>query len=239
MFDLTPEDQRRLEGLRSFLEGDPIADWSDTSLCGGAQQAMEDRVLAELDALLQEEGFDVQTSKVQHTERRPFREPEPSCDEDGGFIEKIYHEPEQTLYDKARAKIKDAENRMAANAKLSPEWNRAIHELAEGKRQLATALERDSDEGWRKRRRIDEWRAGDGREAYNASRRKIRTTANASRQSMSVEERKDHDREKAADRKARYDARKKFVAEGLSGQALAVAVEGVVKAKRDRRAKKR
>lgn len=70
-------------------------------------------------------------------------------------------------------------------------------------RRQAEALQASDDETVQERDRIDTWRAGEGREAYNASRRTVRAMPNADLSSMSDEKRAAHAREQARLRKQR------------------------------------
>ncbi len=57
------------------------------------------------------------------------------------------------------------------------------------------------DDGFRKLRGIDQWRAGAGREERNESRRRVRPAANTRLTDLSEEDRAEHERALASNRK--------------------------------------
>ena len=114
--------------------------------------------------------------------------------------ERIDYAPALTPYDKARTRKTEAEVWRDVCEPGSDEYHRAMADLAEANRALKVEVERATDDGWRKRRAIDIHRAGEGREEYNSSRRKVRPQPNARRQDMTPEERKNHDADMNAKR---------------------------------------
>jgi hypothetical protein len=102
----------------------------------------------------------------------------------------------KTRYERALFRRREAEREYAANpcedtqAKLEV----ALQEARE-------ALRASGDETVRKWDRIEQWRAGDGRETYNASRRTVRVNPNADLSGMTDEQKAAHKREQARRRK--------------------------------------
>lgn len=68
------------------------------------------------------------------------------------------------------------------------------------------ALAASDDDTVQERDRIDSWRAGEGRETFNADRRNVRSIPNANLSRMSDEEKATHKREQARLRKQRSRA---------------------------------
>ncbi|WP_143524399.1 hypothetical protein [Phaeovulum vinaykumarii] len=79
--------------------------------------------------------------------------------------------------------------------------------LDEALQRRARALRESETETVRTRDRINEWRAGEGREVYNARRRSVRATPNADLSAMTDEEKAAHKREQARLRKQRSRAK--------------------------------
>lgn len=98
-------------------------------------------------------------------------------DEEPDF-ERIDHAPAPTPFDKARQRIEDAEILLAVAQPGSAEHHEALADLANANRLFKLEQGRATDDGWRKRRAIDEHRAGAGKVEYNAGRRKKRPKPN-------------------------------------------------------------
>lgn len=62
-----------------------------------------------------------------------------------------------------------------------------------------TEKKRDADDAWRRRRDIDDWRSRDGREARNASRRKVRSKPNEDLSHLTPEQKEQRKRDQRAD----------------------------------------
>lgn len=75
--------------------------------------------------------------------------------------------------------------------------------LEDAIRLQSDALRASDDETIQERDRIDTWRAGEGRDVYNASRRQVRAGPNANLKTMTDEEKAAHKREQARLRKQR------------------------------------
>lgn len=79
--------------------------------------------------------------------------------------------------------------------------------LEDARRQENEALNASDDETLQEWERIDAYRAGEGREDYNASRRQVRDEPNANLKSMTAQEKAAHKREQARVRKQRSRAK--------------------------------
>ncbi|MCF8517231.1 MAG: hypothetical protein K9G81_01415 [Rhodobacteraceae bacterium] len=115
-----------------------------------------------------------------------------AIDDDEPEAVKIYDEPHVTAWDRAREKERIAEERLSRT-----EEGTTAHAIA--KRQYDEAVkirriedERDSDPEWRKRRAADVWRTGEGREEYNADRRKVREQPNMDLSGMTDVAKREH-----------------------------------------------
>lgn len=58
---------------------------------------------------------------------------------------------------------------------------------------------RGLDDGWRRRREVDSWRSGEGRELRNSSRRKVRDKPNEDLSHMTDEQKEERKRDQRAD----------------------------------------
>jgi hypothetical protein len=91
---------------------------------------------------------------------------------------RIEKEPTRmSRYDRAFVKKRTLQSKYDAEADLHKKQLIGL-QLAKAKKVLATELERGADETWRERDRIDEWRAGAGRDERNTSRRNVRIKPN-------------------------------------------------------------
>lgn len=159
--------------------------------------------------------------------------------------ERVDDAPALTPYDKARQAVTDAEILRDVAEPGSDEYHRAMADLAEKKRAFKVEQERATDPTYRKRRATDEWRAGLGRDEYNASRRdKERPNTMTPKDvlnAMTPEERAQHVKDQKADSANRARATMKFGpdGQGLTGAALTEAVEAAVEQARARRLAKR
>lgn len=79
---------------------------------------------------------------------------------------------------------------------------------------------RSTDDAWRRRRDIDGWRSGNGRELRNASRRKVRSQPNEDLSHLTPEQKDERKRDQRADANYRHRLEKK----GLSGADIQVAL---------------
>lgn len=84
-------------------------------------------------------------------------------------IERNYTSP----YDRLIAeRVKLVERQKSSRAHSESAQAVIAAQLDRTNERIRIELEREGDDGWRKRRGVDAWRAGPGREEYNASRRK-------------------------------------------------------------------
>lgn len=150
-----------------------------------------------------------------------------TSDDDG---EIVVEKSAQSRYDKAFTRQREIEGKIAAltgKPELTAKERRDLalleDRLTRAKDRMAKELERDQDDNARRQNNIDLWRAGEGREDYNANRRKTRPTPNAprvDRSTMTPEEKKDRDRDQV--KASQYRAKKRNagwsedqIAEGL------------------------
>lgn len=137
-----------------------------------------------------------------------MKNPEESQD-DAPTYEKIYEPVKLTAYDRRRQELRDLEVRLndlravADPTELQRKQIVAVAAKAErAAERLDKEVERSRDDVWRKRRNIDDWRAGEGKEAYRAGRRKVRDKPNTPREvlaAMTQQEREQHDKDRRAD----------------------------------------
>lgn len=208
-YDLHPDadEDRFREGLSAFYSGQPIPTVEWIELGPTAEQIAErdDPILRQLDEMVLDTSVSdemVSGELVLHelvlntpiTAQAPVEDDEPAW-------EIIEDEPVLTHYDRAREAVREAEAERESSEPGTGAHCTATARLAEAKGKLKTEIERDGDDGWRKRRRIDKHRAGAGREDYNAGRRKVRTEPNARLTDMTAEERAEHERALDSDRK--------------------------------------
>ncbi len=110
----------------------------------------------------------------------------------------------KTRYDRAIFQRCEAQHAYDADPSESAQNN-----LEVAWRRQCEALQASDDETVQERDRIDVWRAGEGREFYNASRRTVRASPNADLSGMTAEEKAAHEREQARLRKQRSRERAK------------------------------
>ncbi|WHA42961.1 hypothetical protein [Agrobacterium larrymoorei] len=95
------------------------------------------------------------------------------------------------------------------------------YKVREAKKRFEEEKRRDADDGWRQRRNVDVWRAGEGREIRNASRRKVRSKPNEDLSHLTAEQKKARARGQRAD--ANFIKRR--TREGMSEADIEVALE--------------
>lgn len=206
--------------MEAFFSGQPMPkDGGELSVgltSAKINARIEREVLAELDDLLKDENTvpitarlsvfgwtDEEVERVREEAVRIWDEVEVVPVSSGGH---------QTPYERAFQQLREAEAALAATAIDDPSRNELLAEVARARRTMRTEAERAVDENWQGRRKTDEWRAGEGRDTYNAIRRKVRDRPNTPRAvlaAMTPEERKEHEREKDRERKRRKRAAKK------------------------------
>ncbi len=134
-------------------------------------------------------------------------------------------------------RLKELRELQEKHEQLSKQPNKE-RRLAEVEYQLRNAKDkfeeekrRDGDEAWRKRRGIDSWRSGEGREARNASRRKVRAKPNEDLSHMTDEQKKEHKRDQRAD--------SNFIKRREASGASAADIQAELAARQQRRANNR
>ncbi|KSV61486.1 hypothetical protein N185_10710 [Sinorhizobium sp. GW3] len=84
-----------------------------------------------------------------------------------------------------------------------PKRERQLAELdfliRRAKERFAEENRRGVDDGWRRRREVDSWRSGEGREARNSSRRKVRDKPNEDLSHMTDAQKEERKRDQRAD----------------------------------------
>lgn len=190
----------------------------------------DDEVLAhqEAELLAQLDGLDTFENEVQ-ARFVPLFDPD-ELEAVSKSIEKIYPEP-TSRYDKAFAEVVRCERRLGDIDQEHPDYHKVMADLASAKAVRKEELRRGLDDTWRNRHEVDQWRSGEGREEYNASRRKVRDKANADLSGMTEEERDQHRR----DQKRDSDIRCSLRAKGKSDAAIEMHLS---KARKKRAAKR-
>ena len=150
---------------------------------------------------------------------------EPSC-------EIIYEPVKLTAYDRRRVELRDAEEKRDVIA-ASPERTQleqkqlAILEkqVVEAQERFDKEAQRGIDDAWGRRRDIDAWRAGMGKDLYNASRRKVRSTPNEKLVDLTPGQKEQWKKDQRADANWRKARAKKGWTEEQITTALAIRVE--------------
>jgi hypothetical protein len=73
------------------------------------------------------------------------------------------------------------------------------YQIRKAKERFEEEKRRDADDGWRQRRNTDAWRAGEGREIRNASRRKVRSKPNEDLSHLTANQKEERKRDQRAD----------------------------------------
>ncbi len=245
-------DAQKIENLRAFFDGEePERTQSGLSVGVSDEQylmrkaAEGEALLAEFDQLMADDEDDVIDELVLGDPDGRLDDSDDVTEAAEPTYERIDDAPALTPYDKARQRLKEAEAMRDAVEPGSDEYHRAMADLAKANQIFKAEQSRATDEGWRKRRATDEWRAGEGRNEYNASRRdKDRPNTmipKAVLDAMTPDERAQHVKDQKADSANRARAKAKFGpgGQGLTGAALFEAVEAAVIAAREKRERKR
>ncbi len=107
-----------------------------------------------------------------------------------------------TPYDRRMQELRSLRDKYDEVSK-QPNKERQLAQLAylirRAEERLEEEMRRDGDDGWRRRRDIDRWRSGDGRESRNASRRKVRSEPNEDLSHMTPEQKEQRKRDQRAD----------------------------------------
>lgn len=144
----------------------------------------------------------------------------------------IYPEVRLTAYDRRRIELRELEAKrdaIQAKAELTPEDRTRLAALgpviAKAQERFEREVQRAKDDLWRKRRGIDEYRAGDGREEYNAKRRSVRQHPNADLSDMTDEQRAQYERDRRSDANWFKRQRDKGMSEAMITAAYAQRLE--------------
>jgi len=178
----------------------------------------DERLLAELDAI----GNDAAEPTLTPEPVQPKPEPKGFGFQTPDFDDPdvIREEVKLTRYDKARDKLRNLEEKRAAlPADCAPAKIAIIEEQIKRAREAVKAAEGDVA---RMRDGIDEWRAGAGRDEYNASRRNGKGTPHADTSNMTEEQKAQHEKDMAFMRTFRSRHRKKGWADNKIEAALIV-----------------
>lgn len=118
----------------------------------------------------------------------------------------IYEPVKLTAYDRRRNELRELEAKRDAiqsKAELTPEDQTRLAVLAPLIDKAEARFEREGkralDDTFRKRRGIDDWRAGTGRDEYNAKRRKVRQHENADLSEMTAAQKVQYERDRRSD----------------------------------------
>ncbi|TNM60547.1 hypothetical protein [Aliirhizobium smilacinae] len=107
-----------------------------------------------------------------------------------------------TPFDRRLRELRELQERYEELAR-QPNKERRLAELKyqirEAKKRFEEEKRRDGDENWRRRRDVDSWRSGEGRELRNSSRRKVRDKPNEDLSHMTDEQKEERKRDQRAD----------------------------------------
>jgi len=107
-----------------------------------------------------------------------------------------------TPYDRRRQELRALQEKRD-KLLTHPESQRRIAELdyqiKKAEDRFEKEKKRGTDDSWRRRRDIDDWRSQDGRELRNASRRKVRSKPNEDLSHLSPEQKEERKRDQRAD----------------------------------------
>lgn len=128
-----------------------------------------------------------------------------------------------TPYDRRLRELQDLEEKYEELSKHPNNERRLAglgYQVRKAKERFEEEKRRDADDGWRQRRNTDAWRAGEGREIRNASRRKVRSKPNEDLSHLSAEQKDERKRGQRAD--ANFIKRR--VEEGMSEADIQIAL---------------
>lgn len=135
--------------------------------------------------------------------RNPKKRQDEYVDDEG----RIWPVVKLTPFDKRQAELRDLEakrDEILSKGEPTAEDQKQLVMLVplieRAQARYTREIERGKDDAYRKRRGIDEWRAGEGREEYNTSRRS-RPEANADLSELTTEQKKQRKLDQTADSK--------------------------------------
>ena len=143
----------------------------------------------------------------------------------------IIHAPKKTPYDTRREELRKVQAKrdvILAQPELSDDDRRRVAlveiQITRAQERFDKETKRAVDAGWRKRRAIDEWRAGVGREQRNSSRRK-KLKPNLDLSGMTDDQKKLHKQDQCSDANWIKRCRGKGMAEAMIAAAYAIRLE--------------
>lgn len=223
MFNFPSEEDERLNRLLRQI---------DEEHDDRAQIADLEAMLAAIDNPQKADGQENGPEIAQAPRPRPrgfvgtFQDPDPN-DPDV-----IIEQPKLTPYDRRRMELRELEAKrdaILAGGEVSDDDQRRLAALAplinEARKRFDLECKRATDDLWRERRSIDDWRAGEGREERNKSRRKVRTAPNADLSAMTPEEKAQYGRDRRSDTNWFSRRRKKGESEASIAAAYAERLE--------------
>lgn len=158
-----------------------------------------------------------------------MNKPAPQDDDDEG---PIFDEVRMTAYDRRRLELRELEAKRDLILSKPEQTEDDAKRLAVLAPLIQKAQERFDREGdrakndvWRQRRAVDDWRRDEGREEYNAKRRKVRHHPNADLSNLTPEEKAQVERDRRADANWFKRQRGKGVSEAAITAAYAVRLE--------------
>lgn len=123
-------------------------------------------------------------------------------DDEGPFWEPTRPTPYDKRFTELR-KLQSKRDAISGTGDLSDDDQRRLVVLAwlieKAQKRFDIEIERGKDDEWRRRRNIDEWRAGIGQSEYNTSRRTVRIFPNASLSQMSPDEKLQYEKDRRSD----------------------------------------
>lgn len=107
-----------------------------------------------------------------------------------------------TSYDRRLKELRDLQDKREALL-IRPDSQRRIagldRQIKNAEERLEKEKKRSTDDAWRRRRDIDDWRSRGGREIRNASRRKVRIKPNEDLSHLTPEQKEERKRDQRAD----------------------------------------
>ena len=123
-------------------------------------------------------------------------------DDEGPFYEVSRLTPYDRRFTELRA-LEAKRDAIKANVVLTDKHMRTLAvlslEIEVAQRRFRLESARSLDDVWRRRRSIDEWRAEIGRDQYNCSRRKVRSSPNRDLSDMSSDQKAQYEKDMRAD----------------------------------------
>lgn len=165
---------------------------------------------------------------VESAEVALFDDPAPIIDEPRDTKVYKYDEPQEVIktypkvrytpWDRAKEKLRLADEKLSGTVEGTTEHAIAKRKYDEALRKFRIEEQRDSDPKWRALRSNDIWRAGEGKEVFNKSRRKVRDNPNMDLSGLTPEQKRQRELEQDRVRKAiKREAERVAKAAALNG----------------------